>query len=72
MDCSVSEMTLGCALRLPGELFGEYERDDEVTRTQYRSELTQNLKNLRPTLPRDRNSRKIYLDKELDNRTQCS
>ena len=63
MDCSVSEMTLGCALRLPGEFFGENER------TQYRSKLTENLKNLKPTLPRDRNSRKIYLDKELDNCT---
>ena len=51
MDCSVSEMTLGCALRLPKEFFGEHERDDEVTRSQYRSELTQNLKNLKPTLP---------------------
>ena len=69
MDCSVSEMTLGCALRLPGEFFGKYERDDEVTRTQYRSELTQNLKNLKPTLPRDRNFRKIYLHKKLDNCT---
>ena len=51
MDCSVSEMTLGCALRLPGQFFGEFERDDEKTRTQYWSELTQNLKNLKPTLP---------------------
>ena len=70
-------MTLSSALRLPGEFFGEYERDDEVTRTQYQSELTQNLKNLKPTLLRDRKarkiylekSRKIYLDKELDNCT---
>ena len=28
MDCFVSEMTLGCALRLPGEFFGENERND--------------------------------------------
>ena len=65
----MSEMTLGCALRLPGEFLGEYECDDEVTRTQYRFELKQNLKNLKSTLPKDRNSRKIYLDKELNNCT---
>ena len=62
VDCSVSEMTLSCALRFPGEFFGENERDDEVTRTPYRSESTKNLKNLKPILPKDRNSRKIYLD----------
>ena len=55
----MGEMTLGCTLRLPGKFFGEYERDDEST-------MTKNLQNLKPTLPRDRNSRKIYLDKELD------
>ena len=38
-----------------------------MTRTQYWSELTQNLQSLKPTLPKDCYSQKIDLDEELDN-----